>query len=472
VIKGNEKHPVIEFDNVGNPRISSRINPSSNELEVYHRMPGEGSWGSPIAALQYDFDDQENLYRVLSGFYGPQGFDPDNPAIGYVIDARNGDDKAALWEFNYQTGQFGEKLVQTDSADIMGVVTHTIPGNDRLAAAIYPGAKIERVWFDADEKALHEALEQQIPYAHYVRITSRSRDGNTMIVQNVGPRDPGSFWMIKDGQMAKLGSRNPLLKQDQLADVEYVEVTARDGLKIPAFVTKPKGEGPFPLVVQHNGGPHVNGTVMYDELGQMFASAGYMVVHPDNRISTGWGKKHFDAGYGEHGGRMQDDKDDAVQHLIDLGWADPDRVAFFGWSYGGQAALYALSRTPQLYQCSIAVAAVADARKQYMGRRDPNAPKALDEWSKRRGMIGVNPIDEVSKVNIPLLMIHPDDDRRVMYYHYEDYKKAFERAGKAGQFVTIEGADHFSNTHMFHHQQQIYTKMLDYLANDCGPGGL
>ena len=472
VIKGNEKHPVIQFDNAGNPRISTRINPSSNVFEVYHRMPGEGSWGDPVEAFKYDFDDQENLYRVLSGFYGTQGFDPDNPSIGYVIEARNGDDKAALWEFNYQTEQFGEKLVQTDSADIMGVLTHSIPGNDRLTAAVYPGAKIERVWFDAEEKALHEALEQQIPYAHFVRITSRSRDGNTMIVQNVGPRDPGSFWLIKDGRMAKLGSRNPLLQSEQLADVEYIEVTARDGLRIPAYVTKPKGEGPFPLIVQHNGGPHVNGTVMYDELGQMFASAGYMVVHPDNRISTGWGKKHFDAGYGEHGGRMQDDKDDTVQHLIDMGWVDPDRVAFFGWSYGGQAALYALSRTPQLYQCSIAVAAVADARKQYMGRRDPNAPKALDEWSKRRGMIGVNPIDEVSKVNIPLLMIHPDDDRRVMYYHYEDYKKAFERAGKAGQFVTIEGADHFSNTHMFHHQQQIYTKMLDYLANDCGPGGL
>ena len=135
-------------------------------------------------------------------------------------------------------------------------------------------------------------------------------------------------------------------------------------------------------------------------------------------------------------------------------------------------AAVALSRTPQLYQCSIAVAAVADAEKQYQGRRDPNAPKALDDWSKRRGMIGVNPINEVSKVNIPLLMIHPKDDRRVMYYHFEDYKKAFERAGKVGQFVTVAGADHLSNTHMFRHQQQIYTKMLDYLKNDCGPGGL
>lgn len=70
------------------------------------------------------------------------------------------------------------------------------------------------------------------------------------------------------------------------------------------------------------------------------------------------------------------------------------------------------------------------------------------------------------------LLHHPDDDRRVMYYHFEDYKKAFEKAGKQGQFMTIEGADHFSNTHMYRHQQQLYTKVLDFLKNDCGPGGL
>jgi len=211
--------------------------------------------------------------------------------------------------------------------------------------------------------------------------------------------------------------------------------------------------------------------VSYDEIGQFLASQGYMVLHPENRISVGWGQKHFDAGYGEHGLAMQDDKDDGVLYLIEQGLVDPDRVAFMGWSYGGYAALVAASREPQLYQCTVAVAAVADAEKQYLGRRDSSL-KALDEWSRRRGAIGVNPINEVNKVNIPLLMVHGDVDRRVMYYHFKDYKKAFEDAGKQGQFVTLEKADHFSNTLMYNHQQQLYTKVADYLSNDCGPGGL
>lgn len=469
VLRGGGKiRSVDTWDNEGNPRFTQVQDVGAGKIISYYRKPGEGDW---VKFQELDLNDPKNLYRVLGGFHGVAGFDPENPNIGYLIDNPNGEDKAGLYEFDFTTGQIGKKLYQDAEADVMGIQMHSIPGNDKLVAARFPGARMERHWFDEEEKALYEALEQQIPFAHQVTISSRSIDGSSMVVTNRGPRDPGSFWLVKDGKLAKLGSRNPLVNPEQLAEVKYVRYPARDGLMIPGYVTMPKGEGPFPLIVQHNGGPHVNGMVGYDEMGQMLASAGYMVLHPENRISVGWGQKHFDAGYGEHGLRMQDDKDDGVKYLIEQGLADPDRVAFFGWSYGGYAALVATSREEQLYQCAIAVAAVADAEKQYLGRRSPDL-KALDEWSKRRGMIGINPINEVAKVNIPLLMVHGDVDRRVMYYHMKDYQKAFEAAGKAGEFITLQGADHFGNTLMYNHQQQLYTKMLDYLANDCGPGGL
>ncbi|MEO0464180.1 MAG: prolyl oligopeptidase family serine peptidase [Pseudomonadota bacterium] len=468
VIKGTRKYGNLQFDAEGNPRFAT--GQEGDVVKFYYRRPGESSWsqvGSPI-----DLNDYNNLYRVLGGFQGFVGFKSDDPNTGYIVDNLNGDDKAALYEFDFNTGEIGKKLFQAEDADVMGIQTHSIPGNSKLVAARYPGARMERHWFDEEEKALYEALESQIPYSHQMSITSRSFDGNTMIVQNRGPKDPGSYWMVKDGKLMKLGSRNPAVNPDQLAEVKYIRYKARDGLEIPAYVTMPKGEGPFPLVVQHNGGPHVNGMVSYDEMGQMLANAGYMVLHPENRISVGWGRKHFDAGYGQHGLLMNDDKEDGARYLIEQGLADPDRVAFLGWSYGGYAALVALSREEQIYQCSIAVAAVADAAKVYRKRGGGSGPKALDDWSKRRGTIGVNPIEEVAKVNIPLLMVHGDADRRVLYFNYTDYKKAFEKAGKTGQFVTLKGADHFSNTLMFDHQQQLYTKMLDFLANDCGPGGL
>ena len=469
VLKGSEKYPTAVFDSQGNPRWTSGYDRASKEEVTYYRKPGDGSW---TEFARYDQDDHENLYRVLSGFMGLVGFKQNDPNIGYVIDNR-GEDKASLWEFDFNKGQFGEKLAGTDQADIMWIQTSSLPGDDRLVAARYPWDKRNRIWFDEQEKALYDALEAQIPNAHEVSISSRSRDGNTMIVQNRGPRDPGSFWLVKDGRMSKLGSRNPLLKAEDLSDVEFIRYPARDGKTIAGYVTKPKGEGPFPLVVLPHGGPHVNEVISYDEWGQLLANAGYMVLQPQYRMSVGWGKELFDSAYGQHGLAMQDDKDDGALYLVEQGLVDPDRIAMFGWSYGGYAALVAASREPNIYQCVIAGAAVADPEKVYKLRSNPWTPTAIDDWAQRRGMIGINPINEVSKVNVPLLMVHGDVDARVLYFNFEDYRDAIQKAGKTdAQFLTLTGADHFYSTLMYEHQEQFYTKMLDFLANDCGPGGL
>lgn len=517
VIKGSAKFPSVKrFDNKGNPRYTDGIDPATNELVTYYRKPGDSSWTE--FGQRYDMDKHENLYRVLNGFYGLAGFDPNDPNKGYIIDNR-GEDKAALWEFDFNTGQFGKKIYGNPNADIMGIQTHSMAwaGNNKMVAAVYPGAKRERHWFDMEEKALHDSFAAKIPHSHQVSISSRSEDGNTMIVTNRGPKDPGSYWLVNNGKMSKLGSRNPLLKPSDLSDVEFIKYPARDGKMIPAYVTKPKGPGPHPLIVMPHGGPHVNEVVGYDEWGQFFANNGYMVLQPQYRMSVGWGQDLFDSAYGQHGLAMQDDKDDGAMYLVKKGMVDPNRMAMYGWSYGGYAALVAASRENNIYQCTIAGAAVADPKKVYLARRNPNSPKALDDWAQRRGMIGINPIDEIDKINIPLMMIHPEADRRVLYFNYKDYKKAVEDSietnstssctgglrdrectttlyrtkvkgdgivakelSSAGgqtytaknRFVTLKGADHFYNTLMYEHQEKLYTSLLDYLQNDCGPDGL
>jgi dienelactone hydrolase len=507
VMKGTTRNPTASFDSDGNPRYSEGYDEVTNESVTYYRNPGDNSWKE--FGQRYDLDKHENLYRLLGGFQGLAGFDPARPNIGYMIDNR-GEDKAALWEFDFNTGQFGRKLFSAPNADVLGVKLNSmqLAGDTRLAAAIYPGAKMERHWFDPEEKALYQLLEKSIPFAHNVNIKTRSQDGKTMLVTNSGPRDPGSFWLFVDGKIGKLASKNPLLKPEQLADVEFINYPARDGQNVPAYITKPKGKGPFPLIVIPHGGPHVNEVINYDEWGQILANAGYMVLQPQYRMSVGWGQKHFDSAYGQHGLAMQDDKDDGVKHLVSKGLVDPNRVAMFGWSYGGYAALVASQRTPQLYQCAIAGAAVADPEKSYIQGRSSSTPKALDDWAKRRGTIGINPIKDISKTNIPTLMVHGSVDRRVMYWHYKDYQSAATKAGLAGRvivgdsdpgdtgtatqgqagskrtevvpgtsggyvkFLSLDGADHFYNTLMYDHQHKLYTNMLDFLKNDCGPGGL
>ena len=55
-------------------------------------------------------------------------------------------------------------------------------------------------YFDETEAATYAQLEGVVPFAHYVRILSRSRDGATMVVHNMGPRDPGTYYLLKDGK--------------------------------------------------------------------------------------------------------------------------------------------------------------------------------------------------------------------------------------------------------------------------------
>ena len=470
VVKGTQKYANVSFDIDGNPRYT--FGRDGEDIVEYYRKPNEDSW---TEFNRYDQSDHNNLYQMLSGFQGFAGINANDPSKGYMIAARNGSDKAALWDFDFNTGQYGRKLFEAPNADVTGVMrsSNYWAGDNKVVAAIYPGKKRERHWFDQTEKALIDKVSAGIKNAHSVSITSRTADGQSMIVYNSGPKDPGSYYYLTSGKLMKLGSRNPLIKASHLSNVEFVRYTARDGKSIPAYITKPSGAGPFPTVVLPHGGPHVNEVIGYDEWGQLLANNGYLVIQPQYRMSTGWGKEHFDSAYGQHGLAMQDDKDDSVKYLVERGLTDPDRVAMFGWSYGGYAALVAASREQNLYQCVVAGAAVADAEKVYMLRRNPWSPKALDDWSARRGgKIGINPIKEAAKVNVPVLMVHGDVDARVLYFNMKDYKKEMAKHNKDIQYLTLKGAAHTSNTLMYKHQKEFYTKLLDYLKADCGPGGL
>lgn len=504
VLKGSDKFPSAAFDDKGNPRLRQRIDRASKEIVVEYRRPGETEWIEFGRKSGKDHD----LWIYQFDYIADKPGDP-NTAI---VLTNEKDDKASLYEFNLTTGKLGKKIYGNPNASVIGGMRDSMEwdGEDRIVAAIYPGAKYERHWFDMQEKALYDQFENFIPNAHNIRITSRSRDGKTMIVHNSGPHDPGTFYLVKDGKMGKLAAQNPLVDPKRLADVDFITFKARDGLDVHAYVTTPKtGKAPYPLVVLPHGGPYVNEVVGYDEWAQMLANNGYMVVQPEYRGSTGWGKKFFLASYNEHGKKMQDDKDDAALYLVKQGLADKNRIAMFGWSYGGYAALVAASRDPQIYQCTIAGAAVADPKKVYLKRKSPWDLPASDDWARQRGgFSGVNPIEEVDKINIPLFMIHGDVDRRVLYFNYKDYKKKVEQKAKStangkctgglddsectttlyrsvkketpGQvsavgkerFLTLKGADHFYVTHLYEHNSKMYPAIIDFLKNDCGPGGL
>lgn len=466
VLRGGGKYPQASFDLDGKPRISSGADVASDEIMTYYRSPTDTDWKEISRLSAKDWD--RTKFNYVSDVEG-------KPDVILVTARANGEDKIALWEYDTDSLKYLRKVYGNPDVDVLGgFFGNGLAGDNELKGVVFGGDKINRHFFSQTEKALYDKIRPSIKNAFQMTITSRSRDGNVMTVLNRGPSDSGTHYLINRGKLQKLGSTNPLLKAQDYSNVEYIKYPARDGLMIPAYVTKPKGPGPHPLVVLPHGGPYIQETIVYDEWSQMLANNGYMVIQPQYRGSEGHGWNHYIKTWHEHGLGMNDDKDDGAKYLISKGQVDPDRVAMFGWSYGGYAALVAASREDQIYQCAIPGAFVADPLMSYNGRKDTTF-KYFDEFSAQRGgKVGINPMDEVAKVNIPMLLIHGEWDRRVLFKHYDKYKKALKSAGKADQmtFLPLKKADHFLYTHRYEHNIEYMTAIVDYLKNDCGPSGL
>lgn len=453
----------VQYDGQGNERIARGFDERTGYRLWYYR--------------DADGDDWQEIYRLHDDeweFFDVVGFDEQTPGLLYVY-ANNGKNTIGLWYFDAHTQTFVEPVYHRGDVDVWGVRTHSNgwANPDAITGVIWAKDKQHIEFWDAEEEALQRQLEEIIPHSHHLNF-ERSRDGATIVVFNQGPRDPGTYYLVKDGKLQTVGSHQPLLESEKLADVRYVTYEARDGRMIPAYITVPNSEPPYPLVVMPHGGPFVAEVVAFDEWGQMFANNGYLVLQPQYRGSQMYGLEFYQAAFihgGQGGYAMQDDKDDGALFLVEQGLADPERMAMYGWSYGGYAALVAASRTPQIYQCVLAGAAVSDRNLQlnyYRFELRGSAQIAqLNMWDD-----SISPINEVAKVNVPVLLIHGTVDQRVPPKHAKLYHRELERHEKNYKYVELEGADHFYSTLFYDHQLLLYQSMIDYLQNDCGPGGL
>jgi dipeptidyl aminopeptidase/acylaminoacyl peptidase len=451
----------IQFDSDGNATHAFGYDVRTDEYTYHWRPKGTKEWREMHRQHEDSF---ERFYPIA----------PD-PIVEnhFLVLAHNGYDKVGLWSFDAENQKFSEVLYRRNDVDTSFPFSHSnrLSNSDDIAGVTWCKDKCHREFFDGQEAALYRQLEALIPNADQVRISGRSRDGNTLIVTNSGPRDPGTYYLIRNGKVANISGAKPYLEHDQLAKVEYITYKARDGMEINGYVTIPNGEGPFPLVVMPHGGPYVSETIdRFDEWSQLLANNGYMVLQPQYRGSQKYGLDFYKSAFikGSEAGRaMQDDKDDGALYLVKQGLADPNRMAMFGWSYGGYAALIAASREDQIYQCVIAGAAVTDPDMQldYYRYRMEGAQK-LEQLTTWDGAI--SPMKEVPKINVPMLVVHGSNDQRVPPEHFDKYVAELDRAGIDYQKLILEGADHFSNTLFYNHKIALYEKMLDFFKNDCG----
>lgn len=353
-------------------------------------------------------------------------------------------------------------------------------------------AEIERLFTDINRVAKGVQYSGFMPSYHFIdeelnqrvidiqeslpgmaaRVVAISEDDKTLVMRIEGGSTAGQYLLFdSDGSKpVRIGQSRPSIRADQIADVHIEEYSASDGLTIPALVTAMRDvyeQGSAPLIVMPHGGPESNDVVEFDWLAQYFASRGYIVMQPQFRGSSGFGREFTIAGHGEWGGKMQTDLDDGIAYLVENGKADPERVCMVGASYGGYAALAAGAFSPRKFRCIVSIAGIADLRELLsVQRREAGKHHwTLKYWRDQIGaaqgkrfLRSISPVENAESFSAPVLLVHGKDDTVVPIRQTKLMRKALKKAKKDVTYVELDGEDHWMT------QAQTRIEMLRVVA--------
>ena len=432
---------ILWLDGAWNPVIRSQLLPdggSAHEL----RLPGDSEWRS---FLRFDFDD------TMTGS-GPAGFSRDGQWLyGFLS---TGDDLPRLVRWSRdQLKTCGSdctpEVVHRSSAGALGVALSDLE-TGRPTVLQEVDLRSRQVVLDPAVEADMARL-RQLAGENDFAVVARDLKGRRWLVALGSDRQGPQYWLWerKSDEIRKLFSVQPKLDDYELAPMESLDLRARDGRRLPAYLTRTplaSGSEPQPLVLVVHGGPQARDFWGYNPTHQLLANRGYHVLSVNYRGSTGFGKEHLLAGEGEWYAAMQDDLVDAVRWAIEAGIADPDRVAIMGASYGGYAALAGLTRDPELFAAAIAEVGPSNLRTLI----DAIPPYWQSVRINFERMIGVgtvdldaiSPIQYVDRIKRPLLLGHGANDPRVKLSESETIAAAMAKRKLPVDFVVFPDEGH------------------------------
>jgi dipeptidyl aminopeptidase/acylaminoacyl peptidase len=248
-----------------------------------------------------------------------------------------------------------------------------------------------------------------------------------------------------------LFDHRPELSQYELAPMEPFSFQARDGLTIHGYLTFPPGAGRegLPMVLNVHGGPWARDTWGFDPEAQWLANRGYLCMQVNFRGSTGYGKAFVNAGDREWGNAMQNDLTDAVEFAIGQGWADRERVAIYGGSYGGYAALAGVTFTPDLYRCAVDIVGPSNL-KTLIETIPPYWQPQIALFHQRVGnpetdaefLWSRSPLSRAASIKTPLLIAQGANDPRVKQAESEQIVAALRDAGIDYEYMLFPDEGH------------------------------
>ncbi len=333
-------------------------------------------------------------------------------------------------------------------------------------------------------KGWHRKISKALPGKN-IRISSWTKDHQKITVYAEGPTDSGEYYLFEPERksLSSLGKRYPELDENEVGRTFKADFTARDGLKIPAYITLPPGktlkDGPFSLVAMPHGGPQARDNASFDFWAQYIAAHNVAVFKPNFRGSDGYGYDFVKKGHGEFGGKMLDDTIDGILALDARGIIDKNKVCVTGASYGGYQAFALPVRDKDLFKCSISVNGVSDLTKMLKwvagGRGSGRNNFGSRYWYKWMGHYAkepekvkqFSPAKNLDGVKTEFVILHGELDPVVPYEQSEYMAKALKKIGQTGEIIAFPGDDHNlslpqSRKVLLEESAKLFSKHLDW----------
>jgi dipeptidyl aminopeptidase/acylaminoacyl peptidase len=258
-----------------------------------------------------------------------------------------------------------------------------------------------------------------------------------------------------------------------LALVEPISFPASDGTMVPGYLTRPSDIASIastPLVVLPHGGPYARDQWGFDSWVQFLASRGYAVLQIEFRGSTGYGSDWFKEGFADWSGKPYSDVVDGTKWALSKGYGNASRTCIVGASFGGYMALLAATRNHEskLFKCAVSISGVSDLRELSKDRR------WFGGWKIAQQSIGTDsdklkadsPRTHASEVNIPVMLIHGDQDYTVEVDESFLIDDALTKFNKPHELVIVKGADHYFRDDAY--LKAMFTAMDGFLSKHLG----
>ncbi len=372
----------------------------------------------------------------------------------YVMSNEDTDDFRSIKLYDIKTETYIKTVFKQPNIDVGGALLDLQTGN--YSGAWFYDDRLNYAFNNTKLQKHYKGLNTYFGNQENVKLFGFDAKRTKAVIHVTSPQNPGEYYVydIENKNVTRIFGSYSHLDERLATETEVLHIPVRDGTNITAYYTYPKAKkfAKAPLLVMPHGGPERRDYYDYDRTVQYFATHGYQILQVNFRGSSGFGRKFAEAGYGEWGGKMQNDVTDSVKYLYNQNLASADNACIVGYSYGGYVALYAGAMTPELFKCVVSGGGVSDIladlkqTRKYYGKNS----ESYEYWLKSMGnpktekdkLSANSPVNFATNFKTPVLLIHGEHDGIVDISQSLKMQKELIKVGADVEFLKLKNVGH------------------------------